>query len=295
MIVSIKHLSKEYGKKKALDDVSFSLENGIYGLLGPNGAGKTTLLNIIAGILKPTAGDVYYNGNSIFDLREQFRKILGFLPQSPVLYKSFRAEDFLKYMMVLKGMNLSKKEIQRKADAALSIVNLRDEGRMRIGEYSGGMRQRLGIAQALLNNPKLILLDEPTAGLDPQERVRLRNIITEIAAKRTVIWSTHIVSDIESISSEILMLQNGKLIAKKTPEELTKGIAGKVFEIVRPESGIQKQEPDLLIGNIQRHGKDLMYRVVADRNPGGKEVEPTLEDVYLYYFMEIPSDMEHNY
>ncbi len=264
MILYAEHLTKKYGNKKALDDVSFSLDFGVYGLLGPNGAGKTTLINVIAGIMKPTAGNIYYNGSNILELGEGYRRILGFLPQSPTLYKSFRAEDFLKYIMVLKGMNLSPKETQSKVDAALSIVNLRNEGRMRIAAYSGGMRQRLGIAQALLNNPRIILLDEPTAGLDPQERMRLRKIISEIAVKRTVIWSTHIVSDIEYISSEILVMQQGKLIAMKTPGELVENISGKVFE-------------------------------GAMHEPGARKRKPTLEDVYLYYFRESSSDTEQKH
>ena len=182
MELTVQNLVKQYPKKRALDDVSFLLREGVYGLLGPNGAGKTTLINIIAGILRPTSGKVLWDGKDIDALDWRYRELLGFQPQTPSLYKSFRADEFLRYMAAVKGLKLSRKELDHAVDRLLDTVTLREDGKRKIGEFSGGMRQRLGIAQALLNDPKLLLLDEPTAGLDPQERAAayLRGLSLEL-------------------------------------------------------------------------------------------------------------------
>lgn len=220
MELVIDRVSKQYKNKIAVDRISLKLEKGIYGLLGANGAGKTTLMRMLCGILTPTSGSISYNGVDVSE--EAYRAVLGYLPQDFGYYPEFSGKDFLLYMAALKG--LSKKRAQMKVKELLQLVSLEDVARKKIKTYSGGMKQRLGIAQALLNNPEILILDEPTAGLDPKERVRFRNLIAELGKDNIVILSTHIVSDIDRIADHILIMNNGKLVFEGTREEITEDL-----------------------------------------------------------------------
>ncbi len=211
-------ITKKYKDKLALNNISLTLDNGIYGLLGPNGAGKSTLMNVITGNIQPSSGNITWNGNDIKQLKSEYRSILGYAPQQQGLYDSFSGRRFLSYMAALKG--ISKKEMPDEITRALSYVNMTEKADKAIGTYSGGMKQRILIAQAILGNPKLIILDEPTAGLDPKERVRIREQIETLSGDKIILVSTHVVSDIESIANEIILIKNGNIIDRDTVNAL---------------------------------------------------------------------------
>lgn len=277
-------ISKKYNKKYALKNFSTTLDNGVYGLLGPNGAGKTTLINITIGILHQNEGEVYCDGLPTRKLKLDFISKIGYLPQHPSFYKNFRAREFLHYICAIK--DIPKEISKERTEELLKMVNLSDEGEKRIGSYSGGMRQRLGIAQAMLNDPELLILDEPTAGLDPKERIRFRNIISKLSADRIVILATHIVSDVEYIAKEILLLKQGVLIAKARPKDLIEESHAKVFSMTADDDHIASLMDKLHISNIQ-HAHGIYTLRVIDENPPAADavrVEPNLEDVFLYYF-----------
>lgn len=287
MKLEIKNISKTYkkGTVKALDDFSVTLTPGVYGLLGPNGAGKSTLMNIITDNLNADSGEVLYDGENIKKLGKDYRSVLGYMPQQQGLYDDFTLNRFLWYMSALKG--LKKKEAKEKITSLLETVNLTESAHKKLGGFSGGMKQRALIVQALLNDPKILILDEPTAGLDPKERIRIRNFISEIAEDKIVLISTHVVSDIEFIAKEIILLKDGKLISHNTCNSLTKEIENKVFEVEIEKENLKCFQENYRVSNLYHKGEKITVKIVTDtppKNYAPKPVPPTLEDLYLYVF-----------
>lgn len=285
--LSIQNISKTYQKGKivALSEFTAQFTPGVYGILGPNGAGKSTLMNIITDNLKPDTGIVKFNEHSIVKMGKDYRSILGYMPQQQSIYDDFTAHRFLWYMAALKG--LKKQEARDKIDQLLTVVNLKEDAHKKLGSYSGGMKQRILIAQALLNDPQILILDEPTAGLDPRERIRIRNFISTIAINKIVILATHVVSDIEYIAKEVLVMKEGSLILKNTPIHLLEDIKDKVFEVRATEDEIITLQNEYKISNITMDKDGLNVRIVHDDIPvnmHASPTKPTLEDLYLYMF-----------
>lgn len=284
MELVISNIDKKYGKQFALKDFSITLTDGVYGLLGPNGAGKTTLINIILGILKPDSGMISLDGVSVNKLGVSYYDKIGYLPQYPEFYKNFTGQEFLEYMCALKGLKRS--AAKERIDTLLPLVNLDDAANKRVGAYSGGMRQRLGIAQALINDPEILILDEPTAGLDPKERIRFRNIISKLSKERIVILATHIVSDVEYIAKEVVIINKGELVQKGTLSYLTEQIKDNVWEIEADEETTNQLLEQYAVGNIMPTEGGYKLRVISEEiwDKTAKHIEPTLEDVFLNYF-----------
>lgn len=285
MKLEIRNLTKQYGKKAAVNCLNLSLTKGVYGLLGANGAGKTTLMRLICGIQAPTSGKITLNGRGIEALGENYRKYLGYLPQQFPYYPDFSALDYLLYIAALKG--LDEKRAKKKSKELLETVGLTKNGRQKIRTFSGGMKQRLGIAQAMLNDPHILVLDEPTAGLDPKERVRFRNLISAFSKERIVILSTHIVSDVEFIAEKIIMMKSGSILHYGRPREITSEIRGKVWKCVVPAEKAEQYTARLNVSNLRNVDNNrTILRVISKEPPlnGALQVEPNLEDLYLYYF-----------
>nr|WP_308741972.1 ABC transporter ATP-binding protein [uncultured Anaerocolumna sp.] len=284
--LEIKKLTKSYGNKNANNNITLTLENGVYGLLGPNGAGKTTLMKQIATLIKPTSGEIIYNDKNIYSIEENYRGVIGYLPQEFGAYKNFSAKKFLQYVAALKGVD--KREANRKIDELLKLVGLYEVRNKAVGKFSGGMKRRVGIAQVLLNDPKIIILDEPTAGLDPQERTRFRNLLSEISKDKIIILSTHIISDIESIAKETIMIKEGKIIMKGSHREILSDMNGKVYRIrTRDEDQLAEIQQKYKVVNLQRGIDFTELRIVSDKvmtYANAEVIEPKFEDVYMFYF-----------
>ncbi len=280
--IELSAVEKKFRDRTAVKKTDLCLESGVYGLLGENGAGKTTLMRMICGVLKPTGGRIRCDGIEIGQLGRAYRRLLGYLPQDFGYYGEFSARRFLRYMAALKAMPQDRAE--RRIDEMLDLVDLAPFQKQKLKTFSGGMLRRIGIAQALLNDPEILILDEPTAGLDPRERVRFRNIISSLGKERTVVLSTHIVSDVDYIADQIMIMKPGEIAAEGTAQELTRA-AGKIaWKCVAGEEEAERLGGRFTVSNIRHLENGVELRIVSDRRPApdAEALEPTLEDIYLY-------------
>lgn len=283
-MLSIKNVSKKYPNNFiALSNFNLELEGGVIGLLGANGAGKSTLMKMIATVSKPSEGIITWNGKDIHKNGDELRHDLGYLPQSFGVFPNLTAVEFLKYMAALKGLNM-KKAVSR-INELIELLNLKDAANRNIGNYSGGMRQRIGIAQALLNDPKILIVDEPTVGLDPNERMNFRNLINSLSKDKIIILSTHIVSDVEYSAEKIVLMSKGNLICFCKNEELLNSLEGIVWECLIEESELNEIKDKYITGNIIRKSEGMAVRVISETKPvpNAVKVQPILEDAYIYY------------
>ncbi|EQE83405.1 UNVERIFIED_CONTAM: ABC transporter ATP-binding protein [Clostridioides difficile] len=280
------NVTKSYKHKNANENINLVLESGVYGLLGPNGAGKSTLMKQIVTVTSPTSGKILYNGKDIKSLDDKYRDVVGYLPQDFDAYKNFKAKDFLMYMAALKGMD--KQTSKKRVDELLKLVGLSEVSNKLVSKFSGGMKRRVGIAQALLNNPKVLILDEPTAGLDPQERTRFRNLLSQIGRDTIVILSTHIISDIESVAKETIMIKDGKVLLQGTHKEILKDMEGKVYSLDTDDEGlVSKIQNQYKVVSINRGIENISIRFISETKPNYeniKLIELKFEDVYMFYF-----------
>lgn len=295
MKIEIKEITKVYGEKAAVNNLNLTLNEGVYALLGANGSGKTTFMRMLADVLRPTKGEIRFNGNKISELGGEYRNIIGYLPQNFGYYKDFTAEDFLMYFCALKGINGSYRK--KRCEEMLRYVDLYDVRKKKIKTFSGGMRQRLGIAQALLNNPYVLILDEPTAGLDPKERIRFRTLMTEMSRERIVLYATHIVSDISYIADKVLIMKQGSIVANGTIKELTDSIDGKVWQLSCNKESLSTITQNYVVGDVVSEGdNEVRLRLISHTKPcdAAQIVKADLNDVYLSFFGEAIQNDSYN-
>ncbi len=280
--LTIQNIHKQYGNKEVLHDVCITLSNGIYGLIGPNGAGKSTLIKILCTLEKQTKGQILYNNQDIKKLKKEYCISIGLMPQTQKGYEQFTAIQFLYYMATLKGM--SKQQASEEIHTLLHRVGLQEYQDLKLKAFSGGMRQRLMFIQAMLNDPKIVILDEPTAGLDPFERIRLRNLISELAQDKIVIIATHVMQDVESIAKEIILLKEGNVLFQGSGNTIIHSIAGKIIETLIPPQQLEEYASHYKISKVSRLDDQLLIRYI-DEEETTSELHPNLEDVYLYYMV----------
>ena len=289
MELRIENVSKQYGKNAwGLRDFSLRLTPGVLGLLGPNGAGKSTLMRIIATITRPTHGAVFWNGEDIAKQPEPLRRVLGYLPQDFGVYPNLSAVEFLTYISAVKGLN--QKQARQRIDELVQLVNLTEAAHRPIGGFSGGMRQRVGIAQVLLNDPQVLIVDEPTVGLDPEERIRFRNLISDLAGERLVLLSTHIVSDVEATATSIALINKGCLLQHALPEALLQTVEGRVWGWLVSSSELTAIKTQHLVANTTRRADGVLARIVSDSapHPSAEPLQANLEDAYLHFINRQP-------
>lgn len=283
--LKLENVTKTYGNKKALDHVNAKFEEGIYGILGANGAGKSTMMNILTDNLAFEEGVITLDGKNIFQMGKRYRKLLGYMPQQQCFYENFTFRRFLGYLAALKGMK--KEQVNQRIQEVASQVKLEEVLDKRLGSFSGGMRQRAFIAQAILDDPKILILDEPTAGLDPKERIRIRNLISKLSSDKIVLIATHVVQDIEFISKEILIVKEGKFLYQDTPTNLQNLLQGQVYEVTVKMEELETVIQQYTTSNLYQNGEQAIIRVLSETKPVYnccKEVMPTLEDVFLKLF-----------
>ena len=265
MELQVEHLYKFYGRKEALQDVGFTLQKGIYGLLGENGAGKSTLMRLMATVDFPTKGLIRYDGKDIFEMDEEYRGLIGYMPQNYSVYSGFTARDFLEYMGILKG--IPKKKLESRINEVLEFVNLSEVSEKKVKTFSGGMKRRIGIAQAIINEPEILIFDEPTAGLDPAERVRFSNIISDMGKDKIVLLSTHIVSDIEAIANNLVVVKKGNILKTGKVDEIVQAVKGQVWETVVSHEVYQKLRMERAVIHLKQMGNEVQVRFVGEQYP----------------------------
>lgn len=285
MILEIIELKKDYGKIHALDALNLKLSEGIYGLLGPNGAGKSTLMNILTLNLRQDGGSILWDGQDIFKMGEGYRTLIGYMPQEQICYPQFSAWEFMCYMAKLKGFSPRKQEIQKQLQELLETVHLWDVRKQRISTFSGGMKRRVILAQALIGDPRILILDEPTAGLDPKERISMRNLIARFSSGRIVLLATHIASDVECIADRIILMKNGRAILNENPFRLIEKVRPHVQEVLCTKEKMQELQNADIISNCVQTEEGFSLHVIGKEEYGGdRKLNITLDDVYLYYF-----------